>query len=184
MQRLKTGFILKILTTIFLTAVMAFPQHSQAKPQQITGRAVVHDGDTIRIGDARIRIWGIDAPELTQICTQNGKVVECGVIAGNALRTIINGQALICSKKGMSYNRVVAICTVNGRDIAAEMTRLGMAFDYKKYSGGAYDNQEKSAQDIQAGIWNMQIQTPEDWRKCNKGPKKNREKLSCGMKLQ
>jgi endonuclease YncB( thermonuclease family) len=184
MQRLKTGFILKILTTIFLTAVMAFPQHSQATPQQIKGRAVVHDGDTIRIGDTRVRVWGIDAPELKQKCTQNGKIIKCGPIAADALRTIINGQPLTCTKKDMSYKRVVAICTVNGRDIAAEMVQIGMAFEAVKYSRGAYAQHETIAKNIKAGVWSMVIEKPEDWRKCHYGPKKNREKLSCNMKLQ
>ena len=37
--------------------------------QPISGRADVADGDTLRIGDVRIRLTGLDAPELDQTCT-------------------------------------------------------------------------------------------------------------------
>ena len=35
-----------------------------------------------------------------------------------------------------SYDRVVAQCLVNGRDVATEMVRRGAACDWPRFSGG------------------------------------------------
>lgn len=43
--------------------LMALLGASAMAGEQVTGRASVIDGDTIDIGDARIRFNGIDAPE-------------------------------------------------------------------------------------------------------------------------
>ena len=52
---------------------------SQPPVTLIAGHAEVTDGDTLRIGATRIRLTGIDAPELAQTCTgQSGKEWPCG----------------------------------------------------------------------------------------------------------
>src|SRR5262249_61381782 len=49
----------------------------------IEGSATVTDGDTIRVGDTRIRLHGIDAPETSQTCNAaGGGAWACG--AGGA----------------------------------------------------------------------------------------------------
>ena len=47
----------------------------------ITGSAYVIDGDTIDISDVRIRLNGIDAPEIEQACRTKGLIWYCGVEA-------------------------------------------------------------------------------------------------------
>jgi endonuclease YncB( thermonuclease family) len=90
----------------------------------------VHDGDTFRCHDGpRVRVWGIDAPELK---------TPAGPASTRALRQLVAGKILTCVPKGHSYDRVVALCTVNGRDIAAEMVLGGWAVDWPKYSHGRY----------------------------------------------
>ncbi len=39
-----------------------------AASADLTGRASVIDGDTLEIHGTRVRIWGIDAPESSQLC--------------------------------------------------------------------------------------------------------------------
>jgi endonuclease YncB( thermonuclease family) len=52
--------------------------HSAAA-SDLSGTARVIDGDTIAIGNTRIRLWGIDAPEREQTCfAKNGDIYECG----------------------------------------------------------------------------------------------------------
>jgi endonuclease YncB( thermonuclease family) len=41
---------------------------SLASADSFGGQASITDGDTIEIHDERIRLWGIDAPESTQLC--------------------------------------------------------------------------------------------------------------------
>lgn len=92
---------------------------------------LVHDGDTFRCaGNVKVRLWGIDAPELQ---------TPAGPPARNAAARIINGQTLTCEPKGKSWDRTVALCRLpNGTDIAAEMVKGGFAKDWPKFSGGFY----------------------------------------------
>ena len=91
----------------------------------------ITDGDTIRSGDLRVRIWGIDAPE-------PGK--PGGQASTEALTMLTSGQKLTCEEMDVDrYGRTVARCRLpDGRDIACEMVKMGHAWDWPKYSGGYY----------------------------------------------
>ena len=97
----------------------------------IKGKCHVIDGDTIVINKTHIRLAGIDAPELDQ---------PYGVKSKWAVIHMCKGQiitAKICDE--MSYNRVVGVCYLpDGRDIAAELVKQGLAVDWPKFSGGRY----------------------------------------------
>ena len=59
------------------------PKASSKRPvtsrqEMLTGIPIVINGDTIRIGNTRIRLYGIDAPEVRQDCTI---VAKFGVVA-------------------------------------------------------------------------------------------------------
>lgn len=91
----------------------------------------VHDGDTIGRGKDRIRIWGIDAPELSE---------PGGKASRDHLRALIAGQALACTMiERDRYGRRVMRCTLpNGADLACQMVAAGHAEDWPRYSGGAF----------------------------------------------
>ncbi len=62
------------LTLLFLSVLM-FPSLAIA---DVSGPARVVDGDTIWIGETKIRLHGIDAPEMKQTCkTRKGQVQMC-----------------------------------------------------------------------------------------------------------
>jgi hypothetical protein len=78
----------------------------------------VHDGDTFSIGKQRIRVFGIDAPELHQMCAARADAsscAPCGETARRALSAMILGKEVRCTDRGRSYDRVVGECTVGGR---------------------------------------------------------------------
>jgi endonuclease YncB( thermonuclease family) len=50
-----------------LAALILVPA-SAAAADNLAGQASVIDGDTIEIHGTRIRFWGIDAPESSQLC--------------------------------------------------------------------------------------------------------------------
>ena len=49
-----------------------------APPTTHAGRPYVIDGDSLRIGEARIRLIGLDAVELAQSCERDGQEWACG----------------------------------------------------------------------------------------------------------
>lgn len=110
------------------------------------GGPVLHviDGDTIDLADVRIRLHGIDAPEHDQ---------EGGPEARAKLAELIEDRVVACEPKGTSRRRIVARCTVDGRDLGDAMVRAGHAIDWPKYSGGAYAAAERQAETERAGQW-------------------------------
>lgn len=63
-----------------------------------------------------------------------------GSEATRAMRGLIAGTTLDCRVRDIDrYNRIVAQCFLpDGRDIAAEMIRMGVATEYCRYSRGYY----------------------------------------------
>ena len=66
--------------------IIPFPLYAHAG---VTGKPRGVDGDTLEIGDRRIRLHGIDAPEAKQTCLANGKRWRCGTNATSALAQMI-----------------------------------------------------------------------------------------------
>ncbi|MCB6177660.1 thermonuclease family protein [Rhodobacter sp. Har01] len=97
----------------------------------LTGKAWVIDGDTLDIGGKRIRLAGIDAPELDHPYGRNAKSALIRLCQGHQVSAVFHGES--------SYDRSMATCTLpDGRDLSAEMVRAGMAIDWPRYSGGKY----------------------------------------------
>ncbi len=123
------------------------PQAAPAPPQAKTvlrGSCWVIDGDTIEIEDVRIRLAGIDAPELDHPWGQRSKW---------ALVQLCKGQIVTARlKPELSYDRIVAECFLDdGRDVAAELVRSGLALDWSKFSGGKYRHLEPAG--VRRRLW-------------------------------
>ncbi len=130
-------------------------------------RARVIDGDTIVMDGRHLRLAGIDAPELRQQCRNaEGRWYACGLIAKDALETLIHPPAdLECRDIGeRSYNRIVAICTVDGIDVGATMVWLGHAIDLVHFSHGRYAAQQEAARTAHRGIWSGSFVDPYEFR--------------------
>lgn len=130
----------------------------------------ITDGDTIRMsghyGDERIRLWGIDAPEMGQPCTVGGAEIDIGQAAREQLATIIGDGRVICTRFDIDrYGRSVSACQVDGLDLGAAMVRSGWALDYEAYSDGAYADEQAAAQADGLGMWRGQCMAPWDWRR-------------------
>src|SRR5690348_14618820 len=84
-----------------------------AKAGDLIGRASVVDGDTVEIQSQHIRIFGIDAPESSQLCTDKaGAEYRCGKMAANALDEFLaQSRPLTCNVVDHDRNhRAVARC--------------------------------------------------------------------------
>ena len=128
---------------------------------------IIIDGDTIRIGEERIRFSGIDAPEINQTCIFEGVEVFCGKISKNLLVDKTSLEQVKCISEGKDqYNRTLAECFVNGESLSRYLVRQGYAFAYRKYSK-KFIKDEDYAKEKKMGMWNMKFLFPWDYRKKN-----------------
>lgn len=126
---------------------------------------IVTDGDSLKIDGERVRLWGIDAPELEQRCEWRGQVFDCGRAAKDQLGKLIAGGRVECTPVDRDrHGRTVARCSAAGHDLAAEMVRSGWALDYRKYSRGAYAAEEQEARTADRGLWDQAFEAPWEWR--------------------
>lgn len=132
----------------------------------LTGNPRVVDGDTIHIGKTKIRLHGIDAPEMKQTCkTAKGKEQLCGVLAKQNLERLVNGRDVTCKgDKRDRYKRLIAVCYVGSLNINEQMVVDGWALAYRKYSTD-YVRAETFAKSRREGMWQGEFMKPWEWRK-------------------
>src|SRR6478736_3117053 len=71
---------------------------SPAFADSLSGQASVIDGDTLEIHGTRIRLWGIDAPESSQLCRNDESLqYRCGAKSANELDVFIARRPVDCS---------------------------------------------------------------------------------------
>ena len=98
-------------------------------PELVEGRAFAVDGDTLAFpGQPRVRMWGIDAPELRDPATK--QETRAGMQARVALADLLAGEAptRCVPTKWDRYCRLVAVCHIAGSDVALRMLEQGMAY--------------------------------------------------------
>ncbi len=145
---------------VFLFALVAADAQAD-----VSGKARVVDGDTIRIAGERIRLHGIDAPESGEGCFDNSKRWRCGQQAARALADRIGGRSVTCRERDRDrYRRIVAVCTVSGINLNQWMVAEGWAMAYRRFSHD-YVADERSAQRSGKGIWRSAFVPPWDWRR-------------------
>ncbi|MEP9349610.1 thermonuclease family protein [Xanthobacter sp. KR7-225] len=128
--------------------------------ENVTGAARAADGDTLILDGAHVRLKGMDAPELAQSCTRDGKEWPCGREAKRALAAALGKGAVACTfSERDGYDRPLAHCTVAGEDLGALMVRQGLAVAY-----GGYGAEEAQARAARRGLWAGTFQRPADYR--------------------
>lgn len=136
-----------------------------ASASLIAGTPIVMDGDTIRIGEERIRLKGIDAPESAQSCQRtDGSEWRCGTASTQALSNLIAGRAVRCEMQGKDrYNRSLGTCWLGDIDINGWMVSHGWAVAYRRYSI-RYISNEDDARLNQRNLWSGAFEMPWQWR--------------------
>lgn len=135
--------------------------------QSWSGSPRVVDGDTlVTSGGRRIRLWGIDAPEISQTCTNAEKAVYmCGLSAKRHMQELVTGHDVTCVFVSQDrYGRDVARCAADGQDLGSAMVRAGWAIDYRRYSQRTYQLEEIEAQRARRGMHDGTFVTPETYR--------------------
>ena len=160
-----------LITIIFLI--------SNVVADEISGIPKVVDGDTILIDRHKIRLEGIDAPEIRQLCKKEkfkiSKIISytfykdyfCGRISKEKLIAKIKGSKIKCiSSSKDRYKRYLATCFKNDINLNKWMVRNGYAIAYRRYSK-EYIPEEELAKENKLGLWQGKFMSPEKWRKLN-----------------
>jgi endonuclease YncB( thermonuclease family) len=139
-----------------------------AGAQELAGQASVIDGDTLEIHGARIRLWGIDAPEHDQLCRGDDSLpYRCGAVAANKLDAFIARRPLNCAPKDIDrYGRTVAICRADVTDLGEWLVGEGLALDWPLYSKGRYATAQRQAESASRGMWAGSYVEPWQYRSC------------------
>ena len=160
-------YIIIIFTLFFFQTVQA---------SEIVGFPKVVDGDTIHIKSYKIRLEGIDAPEMKQKCKKPylkimffnfQKDYYCGQMSKKKLVQKIGNKPVKCILLGKDrYKRYLAKCLKGTINLNRWMVRNGYAIAYRKYSK-IYVLDENFAKEEKLGLWSGTFINPEKWRKLN-----------------
>ena len=137
--------------------------------EEIVGRASrVVDGDTFWLARLevvrKVRLWGVDSPELGQGCVVGGEVWRCGEEARSKLRSMVGDGEVRCVVRGRSYDRLVGRCFVGVDDVGEALVLGGWAVEDVRYSGGKYGEGEAEARTEGVGMWRGCFTKPRRWR--------------------
>lgn len=164
------------LVTAALIALLVVALMAVRKPdigdlfaeRSFSGVPRVVDGDSLEIADRRVRLFGVDAPELDQHCLDpQGQTYACGERARTALRRLVGERPVQCLREGQDrFGRVLARCSnANGEELNTALVRTGWAVAYAGADGNAYRRLEREAQRARAGLWTGSFTRPENWRR-------------------
>ena len=130
-------------------------------PQPAPGRARVSDGDSFHLGADRIRLLGLDAPEMNQYCTTaDGRDWPCGRQARDRMAALLAAGPAACHAEDVDqYQRLLATCRVGDDDLGAIMVGEGLAI-----ASGRYRAEEAAAREQGLGIWSGDFDAPRQWR--------------------
>src|SRR5271163_4633883 len=105
------------LKLLLAMIVLALPALAQAA--DITGPAKVREGDTVLVANFRIRLGGIDAPSVDQLCLNDqGERWACGAAARDELIKHADNKSWTCHVRQTDRRgRLIARCEVAGEDI-------------------------------------------------------------------
>ncbi|GAA5059398.1 hypothetical protein GCM10023208_26680 [Erythrobacter westpacificensis] len=94
----------------------------------------VTDGDTIRCGDERIRITGIDAPE-TRACRQGRQCVPGdGQASTRTMEAVVEGRELTIVRLGRDrYGRTLGVVYADGENVACAQLAAGQAYYVERW---------------------------------------------------
>jgi len=151
---------------IFIGAILLFAGmlwlEDLSFKDEVSGIPRIVDGDSLVLNGEKIRLKGIDAPELKQKCEKNGKNWSCGRASTTALRKMIRSQKVDCQGTEFDrHQRLLATCFVKELNLNENMVKMGWAVSY----GSAFKSEERQAKKERAGIWQGKFDWPSDWRR-------------------
>jgi len=117
--------------------------------------------------DLKMRIAGIDTPEIKQTCEiEQGKSIDCGILTKDYLKNLLASESgdLVIKPIGVDYYHRILIRLFKGEtDIGKKMVEEGMSYSYDN----TYKIEETYAKENRLGFWNFfkPPVNPKIWRK-------------------
>ena len=123
------------------------------------------DGDTMQIGGDIVQLFGIDAPELGQLCRHDGRWRHCGFDAAFELRKLfaMESNAVRCGPAGAGNGPSLQSCLIGQVDVAHALIASGYALAAAE-TNSAYSQAEAAARDARLGLWHDGFVAPARWR--------------------
>lgn len=110
----------------------------------VSGSAYALDGDTIVVEHVKVRLHGLDAPEMKTCWGKWSRLAMDRLVVGKTVRCELS------SKK--SYDRIVGACFVGALSLTEEMIRQGWGIEHRSYST-EYIGIELEAAQNRRGVW-------------------------------
>ena len=134
------GLSLVVLLALSLLSCAAAPT-SVAERQPLSGCSV-SDGDTIRCQGERIRLLGIDAPELAGHCRAGRNCVAGDPLRSKlALEQALAGKRLTIERVGKDrYGRTLGVIYADGRNVSCQLVAGGYAVYVGEWDDGGRVN--------------------------------------------
>lgn len=128
----RLAYLLALVVLVGTLAMGMIPQrqigHAQTPASMVCARLIVTDGDSLRCNDQRIRLLGIDAPEMPGSCRPGRECVQGDPYAARDHLVSLTRTTVRCTPEGQDrYGRTLARCTANGVDLSCAMIRSGHA---------------------------------------------------------
>ncbi len=182
----RTITIKTIFKTIILVIFLIFPFTSYAKSpiQTIEGTVTkVSDGDSISVKGnlgtkLKVRLYGIDAPEIEKCNKRTGQVSKKGQPYGEEAWRALDGKVYRQRVKLDvmdidKYRRLVSLVWLGDRNINEEMVAEGWSWAYRKYLDTSYASEfidlEGQARAKRLGLWQQyNPQPPWEFRKSSR----------------
>lgn len=115
------------LGVLLLAAIAALSAWWQFQPGQTRSCRAV-DGDTLACGEDRVRIAGLDAPELRGRCEAEQRLAEA---AATRLQVLVQGGVTLRETGQDRFGRMLAVVRDReGADVALVLIREGLARPY------------------------------------------------------
>ncbi len=127
----------------------------------------VIDGDTVQVGDTSFDLFGIDTPELGQVCFNGSAPWHCGLDAAGALHRRIAFDPPDCHRAptlAVKGGPRQIICNTGGTPAAIILLEEGYAMALENAPEN-YKKAQEQARRASLGLWRGEFVLPAKWRK-------------------